>query len=48
MFLKQIESYKNILNNKSIFKSMTEEETRDYIINEIVSDYVGKWKEIFI
>ena len=40
---KQIEDYKNILNNKSIFDNMTEEETRDYIINEIISDYVGNW-----
>ena len=39
----QIESYKNVLNDKSIFNNMTEVEERDYVINEIVSDYVGNW-----
>ena len=40
---KQIEEYKNVLNNKSIFDNMSEVETREYIINEIVSDSVGNW-----
>lgn len=39
----QIESYKNVLNDKSIFDNMTEAEERDYVINEIVSDYIGNW-----
>lgn len=40
---KQIEDYKSVLNNKSIFNDMSEIETREYIINEIVSDSVGNW-----
>ena len=39
----QIEDYKNVLNDKSKYNSMSETEVRNDIINEIVSDYVGNW-----
>lgn len=39
----QIENYKNVLNDKTIFDNMTEAEERDYVINEIVGDYMGNW-----
>lgn len=39
----QIEEYKNVLNNKSIFNNMSEAEIREYVIEEIESDYFGNW-----
>ena len=39
----QIEQYKNVLNDKTIFDNMTNQEAKDYVINEIISDYLGNW-----
>ncbi len=39
----QIEEYKNVLKDKSMFDNMSEAEIRDYIIEEIESDYFGNW-----
>ena len=39
----QIEEYKNVLNDKSIFDNMSEAEIREYVIEEIESDYFGNW-----
>ena len=39
----QIEQYKNVLNDKSVFDSMSNQEIKDYVINEIISDYLGNW-----
>jgi len=39
----QIEEYKNVLKDTSMFDDMSETETREYIIEEIESDYFGNW-----
>ena len=39
----QIEEYKNVLKDTSMFNNMSEAEIRDYIIEEIESDYFGNW-----
>lgn len=39
----QIEEYKNVLKDQSMFENMSEAEIRDYIIEEIESDYFGNW-----
>lgn len=39
----QINQYRNVLNNKAVFDNMSQEEIRDYTINEIISDYIGNW-----
>lgn len=40
---KQINDYKTVLNHKEIFDNMSKEQKKDYIINEIISDYLGNW-----
>ena len=39
----QIEQYKNVLKDTSMFDNMSEAEIREYIIEEIESDYFGNW-----
>lgn len=39
----QIEEYKSVLKDKSMFDNMSEAEIREYIIEEIESDYFGNW-----
>ena len=44
----QIEQYKNVLNDKTVFNNMSQEKTKDYVINEIISDYIGNWSNNII
>lgn len=44
----QIEQYKNVLNDKTVFNNMSQEEVKDYVINEIISDYIGNWSNNII
>ena len=39
----QIDKYKDVLNDKSVFENMSEKEVREYVIEEIESDYIGNW-----
>jgi len=39
----QISQYKQVLNDQTIFDNMTKAKEKDYIINEIISDYMGNW-----
>lgn len=39
----QISDYKNVLADQTIFDNMNDIEIRNYIENEIVSDYIGNW-----
>ena len=40
---KQINDYKKVLNNKAEVENMSKPMQKEYVINEIISDYMGNW-----
>lgn len=43
MTIEQINRYKDIISDKSIFEGMNENQIREFVIEEIESDYIGNW-----
>jgi len=41
--IEQINKYKDIISDKSIFEGMNENQIREFVIEEIESDYIGNW-----